>query len=640
MKQFFWILLLFPILSVAQESATINIAQTEAKAAQKKLFFKANPATSNYDVLYQRLDLEVDPAQAYISGEVTSHFEAKEAMSQVVFDLTDNMNVLQITKNGNALNFQHNNDAITIDLPQTLTAGSVDSLTVSYAGNPISSGFGSFEQTSHNGNEIIWTLSEPYGAKAWWPCKQDLNDKVDSIDVFLTYPKFNSNNQENIAVANGLQQSETTNANQKTTHYKHNYPIPAYLVAIAVTNYAVYQEQIANNGNPFPFINYVYPEDLNEAQSNTSVTEGIMNLFIDKFGNYPYENEKYGHAQFGWGGGMEHSTVSFMGNFSRSLIAHELGHQWFGNKVTCGSWQDIWLNEGFASYMQGMVIEEFDGENNFANWREGEIFYISFFPGGSVYVPEEDLDNVNRIFSSRLSYSKGGMVLHMLRKKLGDADFFQSLQNYLNNPDLTYGFATTPDLIAEMEAQSNLDLQEFFNDWIYGEGYPIFDLQWNQNQNNTVFITLEQEQSHPSVDFFEIGVPIRLVGNNQELDIVLEQTQNNQSFSINAGFEVTEILLNPNHDIITRNATVTLDTTIVDFTELQLYPNPVTAGVFYIRKPSHLEISNLTIYNVSGQQVKRVNYSDTISMEGLSSGIYFVELETNQGKISKKVILK
>src|SRR5690606_17633816 len=142
--------------------------------------------------------------------------------------------------------------------------------------------------------------------------------------------------------------------------------------------------------NTFPIINYFYPENFNTASTQVAVTFPIMDLFEEKFGTYPYANENYGHAQFGGGGGMEHTTVSFMGGFSRNLIAHELAHQWFGNKVTCGSWQDIWINEGFATYLAGLVIEHLDGEDNFVSWKNGLIDNITSQNGGSAYIPASD----------------------------------------------------------------------------------------------------------------------------------------------------------------------------------------------------------------------------------------------------------
>ena len=511
------------------------IIEAETKSALNIMFGTTNLNTGNYDLQYNRLDLTVDPAVAFISGDVTSYFEAKENMNEVTFELSDNMVVSQVLQRGNSLTFvQNSDDEVVITLPVQQNMGVLDSLTISYSGNPISSGFGSFEQDTHNGDPVIWTLSEPYGAKGWWPCKQDLNDKIDLVDIYITSPQFNASNEENMAVSNGLELSQTVNGPNKTTHYRHQYPIPAYLVAIAVTNYEIYTHEVANNGNPFDIVNYVYPEDLSSAQSSTGITVNIMDLFSDLFEEYPYSDEKYGHAQFGWGGGMEHTTVSFMGGFSRGLIAHELAHQWFGDKITCGSWQDIWLNEGFATYLTGLVTEDFDGEAAFRGWRSGKISSITSSSSGSVYIPAQDTTTVGRIFSSRLSYNKPSMVLHMLRKKLGDATFYQGLQDYLSDPNFAYGYAKTPDFIAKMEDASGEDLTEFFNDWIYDEGYPSYTVTWNQNSGNDVSLTINQAQSHSSVSFFEAPVPIRFYGtNSEELDVVFDNTVNGENFMMN-----------------------------------------------------------------------------------------------------------
>ncbi len=353
MKQILGCLLVAFTLQIGAQDfhETLNgIREAEAKSAMRQMMSPQNDNTGNYDVKYHRLELNVDPSVSAISGDVTTYFEAKEAMTEITFDLADNMTVSQVLQRGNTLSYsQNSDDELVITLPITQNQGVLDSLTISYSGNPISSGFDSFEQTTHNGDPVIWTLSEPYGAKGWWPCKQDLIDKIDAIDVYLTTPILNPSNENYVAVSNGLEQSQTIIGTDKVTHFKHTHPIPAYLIAFAVTNYEVYSHEVPNNGNPFDIVNYVYPESLISAQASTGVTVDIMNIFTDLFEEYPFADEKYGHAQFGWGGGMEHTTVSFMGSFSRSLIAHELAHQWFGNKITCGSWKDIWLNERFCN---------------------------------------------------------------------------------------------------------------------------------------------------------------------------------------------------------------------------------------------------------------------------------------------------
>lgn len=617
-----------------------DIAEAEMKSALRTINPNQtrNLNTGNYDLKYHRLEFNIDPAVAFISGDVTSHFVAKENLSQITFELADNMVVSEVMQRGSSLSFAQNaNDEVVITLTETLNQGVLDSLTVSYSGNPISSGFGSFEQATRDGDPIIWTLSEPYGAKAWWPCKQDLNDKIDAIDVYLTTPNFNVTNEELIAVSNGVEQSQIINGNEKTTHFKHQYAIPAYLIAIAVTNYEVFSQTVPNNGNPFEIVNYVFPEDLTTAQADTPVTLDIMNFFSNTFEEYPFADEKYGHAQFTRGGGMEHTTVSFMGNFSRNLIAHELAHQWFGNKITCGSWKDIWLNEGFATYLSGLVIEELDGQEAFKTWKQQRVNSITAAPNGAVYLTDQDTTNVSRIFNGRLSYNKGAMVLHMLRKKLGDGDFYQGLRNYLS--DLAFSYAKTDDFIPIMEVQSGEDLTEFFSDWLYNQGYPTYSLNWSQTNTN-LLIELSQSQSDASVSFFEAPVPIRVNGTMGEVqDLILDHTNDGQVFNETITFEIASLEFDPEVDLISKNNEILNAQSFVLDSEFKLFPNP-TESYFEIKKPDALEIDSIQIFNMIGQLVLETDNSKIVSVESLSSGMHFVKFSTNSGIIHKSLLKK
>jgi len=616
------------------------VVEAETKAALNRVNFVRNTNTGNYDLKYHRLEFEVDPNVSFISGEVTSYFEAKENLSQITFEIDQALTVWQVMQRGNPLPFIQNvNDEVVITLPQAQNTGVLDSLTISYSGNPISSGLDSFEQTTHNGDPIIWTLSEPYGAKGWWPCKQDLNDKIDSIDVFIKIPQFNPSTEEYFAVSNGVEQSQTIDGSDKITHFKHKYPIPAYLIAIAATNYEIYSHNVPNNENPFDIVNYVYPESLAQAQIDTPITVDIMNLFTNLFEEYPFADEKYGHAQFGWGGGMEHTTVSFMGNFNRNLVAHELAHQWFGNKITCGSWKDIWLNEGFATYLSGLVVENLDGNTDFKAWKEGRTNTITSAPSGAVYLTDADTTNVGRIFSSRLSYSKGSMVLHMLRKQLGDTDFFQGMKDYLADADLAYGYAKTEDYKAIMETASGENLTEFFNDWIYNQGYPSFTVEWSLPSSNMIRFTLSQAQSHASVSFFEAPVRVRIHGTGGEMqDEILDHTFNGETFDRSVLFDIASVEFDPEADLISRNNTVLLSTNDLSFqSEIKLVPNPAL-NVVTIQKPNGLAIHKITVYNMLGQNLIEFSNQERIDVGNLSSGLHFLKLETSSGTIHKSLL--
>lgn len=636
------LMLLFYFSTLAQKQADLDldlldkIVTFEQKNASDKIAFKANPKTVNYDIAYHRLYWEVNPEKADIKGEVTTYFTALEEMDQVVFDLADNMIVSEVVQRGKALSFSQNNqDELNIALSENQKQGVLDSLTIRYRGNPKSSGFGSFEISRHGPRNIpvLWTLSEPYGAKGWWPCKQDLIDKIDSVDIFIKHADSYK------AASNGLLISEITNAGKTLTHWSHKYPIPAYLIAIAVTDYAVYKEE--DSGLGFDIVNYVYPEDLNSVKSRTAVTSDIMLLFNNLFEPYPFAKEKYGHAQFGWGGGMEHTTMTFMGGWSRGLIAHELAHQWFGNKITCGSWQDIWLNEGFATYLDGLVYENFDGEEIFSQWRKSVVIDVTSNKSGSTFV--NDTTSVSRIFNSRLSYRKGAMILHMLRYKLGDDAFFSGVKNYLADPGLAFAYARTHDLQRHLENSSGVELTEFFDDWFYGEGYPTYKVVWNQEMaDQTLHILVTQEQSDASVSFFEMPLPVTIRGINGESEkLRLEISEDNQLFRVQPNFKVTSIEVDPASHLISKNNQVVLG---MDESSLQniisVFPNPVGEEL-HIQSKGILHINRVTIYNVLGEKIIEVSEpKNSISMEQLNFGVHLVVIDTDQGSLHKTILKK
>ncbi|RZJ66344.1 MAG: T9SS type A sorting domain-containing protein, partial [Flavobacterium sp.] len=602
------------------------------KSAYRLSNFSANQNTANYDVVYHRLDLTVNPAVQFISGSITTNFIALESMSTMTFDMSQFLTATAVTFNSANVPFaQNENDELIISLPSTLAPGASGTVKVTYSGSPTDEQE-AFVTDTHNGTPILWTLSEPYGAKDWWPCKQDLNDKVENIDVYITAPA------NYVAVANGLQLGQTTSGNNKITHFQHNYPIPAYLIAIAVTNYATFTQQAGTAPNNFPIVNYIYPENLSQAQQQLAVTLPIMDLFEDLFETYPFHEEKYGHAQCGFGGGMEHTTVSFMGSFGRELVAHELAHQWFGDKITCGTWNDIWLNEGFATYLSGLVVENLDGNDSFINWKANRIESITFFPGGSVYVPDELIDNVGRIFSNRLSYNKGAMVVHMLRFKMGDANFYQGVKNYLVDPDLAYGYAVTADLQQHLEAVSGMDLTEFFNDWVYQQGYPSYDIVTQPWSAGQVKITVNQTQSHPSVSYFEMPLPVRLYGaGGQVHNVVVENTINGQEFIVDVPFTVLGAEFDPENNIISANNSIALDKAGFSLSAANLYPNPAS-NQLTLNVPQGLTVEKAVFYNTLGQKVLETMNESSWNVSGLSSGMHFITLTTNRGTTQMKFI--
>lgn len=617
---------------------TPHPSEIEQKAFAKRLHYKASAKTVNYDIKYHRMEWNIDPDVFYIEGQVTSYFEPTGfPFDKITFDLKSSLTVDSILYHGQKLTFSHTLDELTATLPAPLATPAVDSISVFYQGAPSSTGNGSFIKSSHAGVPIIWTLSEPYGSKDWWPCKESLTDKIDSVDIIVRTPKIHR------AASNGLLVREWAEGNDKLYHWKHRYSIVNYLIAIAVTNYAVYSDIVPNHGQPIEVLNYVYPEDSALIRGVSGNIKDMMDLFIEKFGDYPFDQEKYGHAQFGWGGGMEHQTMSFMGGFWNDLMAHELAHQWFGNKVTCASWTDLWLNEGFATYLTGLTYEHSGNPNAWDFWKTNTMNDITSQPNGSVYVT--DTNDVGRLFSSRLTYSKGGYLVHMLRWVLGDNDFYAGLNTFLDQNHFGYESAFTSDLQDVLENQSGLDLEEFFDDWFYGEGHPSYRLAWGQSAG-LFEVKVSQIPSHSSVDFFEMPIPVHLIGDNGQRDttLVFDHTFSGEIFTANIDFDVEYVEFDPEKWIISSGNQITgVSEFDPNANNISFAPNPATDEVTINAFGQGHFITGITIHQITGAEVMNLTIdgskSETVDVQHLRAGQYLLSVTTNKQVMRESLVI-
>ena len=598
-----------------------------------------NALANNYDVKYYRCEWEVNPAVRFIKGKVTVYFLVTTATNNIQLDLMSPLIVDSVKQRNTLLTKQHSNNIITINFPASLNAGVQDSITVFYQGVPPNTGFGSFVQDLHSGTPVLWSLSEPYGSRDWWPCKNGLDDKADSVDIIITAPA------QYKAAANGLLQSETlvNGGTQKLAYWKHRYPIAAYLVCFAVTNYTVFNNSVLLGGINLPMQTYCYPENLASFQAGTQNVLDALQLFHNNYGDYPFIKEKYGHVQFGWGGGMEHQTNSFVVSINEGLIVHELAHQWFGDKVTCASWEDIWLNEGFATYLAAFYMENKYPANSI-NARKNVINNITSASGGSVWV--DDTTNVGRIFNGRLSYNKGSYLLYMLRWKLGDAVFLKALQQYQKDTKLAYGFASTDDLKRNLEQVSGQNLTEFFKDWFKGQGYPTYNVQWSQIGAHYVRIKMNQTTSHTSVDFFELPVALKFKNATQEKTIVVDNKTNGEIFIRNLGFIADTVLIDPEYWLVTKNnVSAKVPDAGAGQNTVQVFPNPVQDRFYIYMRNMASATANINLYNAAGQRVytKAVNLLNgseylEIPSASLSRGVYFLRINAGDFKFAKKLI--
>jgi aminopeptidase N len=623
--------------NIIKKTKEISLLESQALFHLKKTA-KSTESSNNFDVKYYRCKWQTDPATRFIKGKVSSFFTILRDADNIVYDLSDSLVVDSVKEGNGLLSFSQQDNTLKIDFNNLKPKGTFDSLTIFYQGVPPNSGFGSFVNSVHDNVPVMWTLSEPYGSRDWWPCKNGLDDKADSIDVYITAPA------QYAAVSNGLRESEIIDGPNKITHWKHRYPIASYLVCMALTNYSEFTNHVQIGNTNLLMQTFCYPESLALFQNNTPLVLNQLQFYSNIFGPYPFIKEKYGQVQFGWAGGEEHQTSTFLVSPDEALMAHELGHQWFGDKVTCASWQDIWLNEGFATHLASMYMEH-THPLSVSNTRKAEIDRITSFTDGSVFVT--DTTNGSHIFDFRLTYLKGSHLLYMLRWILGDSVFVSGARNYLNDSSLSYGFARTKDLQRNLEKVSGADLNYFFNDWFYGQGYPSYKVQWSQIGNDYVKIKMNQTTSDASVPFFALPVALKFKNATRQKTIVVNNKFNGETFFENIGFVADSVIIDPDYWLITKNNT---SEKVEDNTgaknSARIFPNPFNATLYVYLKNFSPSVAHIQIYDIGGklmlQKSSPINNSlfFELNTQNLASGIYFIKIQTDNGVKFVKKILK
>jgi hypothetical protein len=356
------------------------------------------------------------------------------------------------------------------------------------------------------------------------------------------------------------------------------------------------------------------------------------------FGDYPFKDEKYGHAMFTRGGGMEHQTMSFMASLNFDLMAHELGHQWFGNKITCGSWEDLWLNEGWATYTNAIARELVKPKAFFHEFLRESITRTIRNDGGSVYA--YDTSNLNVLFSGDIRYRKGSAVLHQLRWEVGDSAFFAGTRNYMAYADLCYGFAYTQDFQDAIEASSGMDLDPFFDRYVYKEGFPILTTRWNRISDRKIRLTINQSTSHPSVSFFPLTIQMRAVGAGRDSLFTIDHSTTEDIIVVDLGFKVQDLEFDPNYWLITKNTLI--EGSHVDLSSVSVYPNPSSNSISVFVKDRKL--NKIELLDMQGRLIRSVaveelkNDVTSIKLDGLANGIYFVRAKAGGEAVVVKFV--
>lgn len=447
-----------------------NRALADQRLAEEQIVQSALFNTqTNYDVTYYDIYIRVNDTNKTLYGSVGFTAKATEpGVSEVQVDIWANMFVDSIIAPSGPLTHSRFANVVTVELGQAYNAGDEFQFVFYYHGQPITGGFQAFSFATRLTVPVMSSLSEPYFARTWWPCKDRMDDKADSFAIAIEV------DTGFYVGSNGtLDSTVSTSSNTKTFHYTVHYPMVTYLFSVAISKYTVwYDEYVYNAGaDTMPLVHAVYPDRYTYSLGKYNVTPQAIELLSETFGPYPFLDEKYGHSNFEWGGGMEHQTMTSMSGsnfgFSEPVVVHELMHQWFGDMITCEQWGHIWLNEGFASYGEAVYYLNRDGWAAYHSYMAG----MEYAGGGPIYV--SDTTSVSKIFAS-IVYDKGAWVVHMLRGVLGESLFATAMDAYVNS-EYRHGALTTEEFRDLVEQATGVELDWFFTEWIYGTYRPSYN---------------------------------------------------------------------------------------------------------------------------------------------------------------------
>jgi len=447
------------------------------------------PYRSNNDLLYYHLDIRVDPAQKYLSGKNTIRFRMLRDGNRIQLDLQDPLNVDKILYGSTQLKYERDSSAVFVDFPQTLHAGRTYSIDFYYSGHPQETGrFGGITfKKDPAGHDWINTACEGIGASIWWPNKDQWRDEVEDMDISVAIPNGLTD------VSNGHFVGKTDLGDGYTRWDWHvSYPINNYDVSLNIGNYEHFSDKLGDLSLDF----YALPEDLDKAKTQFAQAKGMIEAYTHYFGPYPFAKDGYKLIEAPYSG-MEHQSAVTYGNLFKNgylgrdwtgvgisprfdfIIIHESGHEWFGNSITAADPSDMWIHEGWTTYLESLYVEYRWGKSDAIRYLNGykpKIFNQRPIVGerGVNAEPPED------------QYFKGALMLNTLRSVINDdAKWFALIHDLYQH--FKYQNILTEDIVAYCNQHTGMNLTPIFNQYLRHAQIPRLELLFGEAPGSVMY---------------------------------------------------------------------------------------------------------------------------------------------------------
>jgi aminopeptidase N len=589
------------------------------------------------DILHYDVQLEVFRDISQIAGLTTiTMTPAGTAVTDIRLDLRQ-LTVNSVTGESGPLSFYQQADSLYIDLGTLLTPGDTTQIAIDYSGTPYHESWGGFWFHAYITYQIgvgIYTPGQCMG-KCMFPCWDHQNDKA-TIDFHITCP------EDLYAVANGDSTGVEFSGGKATYSWTVDQQMPTYLASIAVGDYAVLHDSTDER-----IYYYVYSWDIEDALASFVHVDQMLANLESLYGPYPW-NSKFALVETP-NGDMEHigaiahlaSAVNGYTNYDW-IIAHEMTHMWWGACVTMDDWQHIWLKEGFATLGEALWMQTY-GDWAYRQYMVEDIM-MPYLQSGEMFAMDSP-STPAEIFSYT-TYEKAAAMLHMLRYVMGDEKFFEALNYYFDNHQ--FGLVDPADFRDDIEAVWGQDIDWFLDTWVFGEGYPVYDFEFSEQQSGPdwiVSITVDQVQT--TGPFFEMPLQFLVEGDSEQELVTMWNDTQGQTEEFTVGFDPRSIEFDPYRNILCGNLLGIEDRPIPPaggVSSMHLGSNPCRLSTSVVWPGTEEMVLDVTVYDLAGRSriTARLDPGDrALDVAGLPSGNYLVEVrgEGSVRQTARMVIL-
>jgi aminopeptidase N len=620
-----------------------------------KSFMSPNTPKHKFNVLNYSLEFDL------YDNFVSPYTQTFDASNTITFEVDTALNLIKLNAVNTSLtihgvsmaatSFDHSQDTLTIFLDQTYNPGDIVEVKIDYSHKEVEDG------AFYVSGGFVFTDNEPEGARKWFPCYDHPADKA-TTELIAKVPS------DVLLGSNGMLADSTTVADTTWFHWSSRDPVTTYLTVISAKKGwnldIVYWDRPSTPGDPMP-IRFYYNNG-----ENPDYIEGQVPLMADYFseyyGEHPFEKDGFAtlNSEFTWGGMENQTLTSLCSNcWGESLITHEFAHQWFGDMISPGTWADLWLNEGFATWSEAFWWESSGGYSAYKDDIENNAsYYLNNNPGFPIYNPDWAVNTPpnNTLFNYAITYCKSSCALHLLRYSLGDEIFFQAIYDYATDTiEFKYKNAVTEDFQSKMEASSGQDLEWFFSTWVKTANHPKYNNTYNfiDNGDGTWNVDFMVNQTQTNAGFFPIPIELLIYFQDaSDTTIRVMNDVNLQLFSFTFDKEPGVMFFDFHNEIVLKTASLSVgidDTKLGNqtFSLSQNYPNPASDQTNISFTLSEASDANISVYDVSGKKVLQLldayrgqgTHLISADVSQLKAGVYYYRLEAGGMSASKRLVI-